>query len=235
MKETILVIEDELDMRYLLRTHLSAEFIVEEAENGEQGMLLIEKVKPALVLLDIMMPGMDGYEVCRKIREDHHDLPILMLTAKSDVKEKIHGLTIGADDYVTKPFDPEELVARIHALLRRSLKNDEQPIHEEGIIKLPELTIDLHAREVFVHQKLAELTMKEFELLYHLASSPKWAFTREMLLDRIWGTDEVLEIRTVDSHVKHIRDKLKQANLSYNPIKTVWGVGYKFNDPDASS
>lgn len=230
-KEKILIIEDEFKMRYLLRTHLSPSFEIEEASDGKEGIYLLKKERFSLIILDIMMEGMDGWEVCKEIRASGNSTPILMLTARSETREKVQGLNLGADDYVVKPFDPDELKARIHALIRRSEKQENEG-KQEGIISMNSLTIDFHSRDVFVKDNKVELTVKEFDLILLLVQNPNWAYTREMLLDKVWGETKILDQRTVDSHIKHLRQKLKGSGLHYDPIKTVWGVGYKFNIPN---
>lgn len=233
-KARILIIDDEFHMRLLLKTHLSSLFELDDASNGEEGLNLIEKNNYSLVILDIMMEKMDGWEVCKTIREKGIQVPIIMLTARSDLKEKVQGLNIGADDYVVKPFDPDEIIARINALLRRSEIKKDKTIEDEkdGLIRQGLLTIDSNSREVTINENVVEFTSKEFDLLLLLASRPNWVFTRDMLLNRVWDETKILDVRTVDSHVKHVRDKLKSGGLTENPIKTVWGVGYKFNLTD---
>jgi two-component system response regulator ResD len=231
-KDKLLIIEDELDMRYLLRTHLGDHYDVEEATSGAEGLRMLQGQAFSLVILDIMMEGMDGWDVCKAIRESGNSIPIIMLTARADVKEKVKGLNLGADDYVVKPFDPDELIARCEALLRRLSTSEENKKEPSNIIHVKELTINQNTREVHVGSTAIELTMKEFELLSLLATKPNWAFTRDMLLGKIWDNTKILDFRTVDSHVKNIREKLKKAKLSFSPIQTIWGIGYKFSLPD---
>ncbi len=179
-----------------------------------------------LLVLDIMMPNQDGFEVCKVIRE-HSDIPILMLSARKELQDRVDGLNLGADDYLTKPFEPEELLARIHALLRRaSNKSSASDLNE--LVFEDGLKILYENRAVYVGEELIELTAKEFELLYKLASTPSRVFTREDLLSLVWGEDYFGAERTVDSHIKNIRSKLYAAGLEHNRITTVWGVGYKF-------
>lgn len=225
-REKILVVDDEFEMRRLIRIYLSENFDVVEAENGLEAIEKLESDDVNIILLDVMMPEMDGWELCRKIRETDNLTPILMLTARSDVFDKVHGLTIGADDYLAKPFDPSELVARIQALLRRSLTNQQKDPDE--FLEFSNLRIGIESRQVLVNNEEVSLTPKEFELLYILAKNTKRVYTREVLLEQIWTHDDILDVRTVDTHIKNIREKLKRANLNYNPVKTVWGVGYKF-------
>jgi len=227
----ILVVDDEWNMRNLLRIYLTKNaFEVKEASSGHEALSFIAQHPFDVIILDVMMPDLDGWEVCTKIRETKQT-PILMLTARHETKDKVHGLTIGADDYLVKPFDPEELIARVFALVRRSQISDTH-INSLKIIRHPNITIDPEGREVFIMDKLVDCTPKEFELLYELADQFKRVFTREALLEQIWGRDYFGDIRTVDTHVKNIRDKSRKAGLKYNPIQTVWGVGYKFQGPD---
>ncbi|KRF18629.1 response regulator transcription factor [Paenibacillus sp. Soil787] len=227
----VLVVDDEKNMRNLLRIYLSNEgFEVTEAENGYEALELQKLNTFDLIILDIMMPGIDGLDVCRHIRESKQT-PILMLTARSETKDKVQGLKLGADDYLVKPFEPEELAARVSALLRRA--NLTVPSTElNNVIRLFEMVIHPERREVFVGEQLLDLTPKEFDLLFYVASHPKTVLTREILLDQIWAQDYLGDIRTVDTHVKTIREKFRKADFTHNPIQTVWGVGYKFQGID---
>ncbi|MNC48004.1 Transcriptional regulatory protein SrrA [compost metagenome] len=184
-----------------------------------------------LVLLDVMMPDMDGWQVCRAVRE-HTQIPILMLTARSETKDKVLGLGIGADDYLTKPFEPEELLARIHSLLRRSSLTMEVKPQEEQL-NYPGLRILPDARKVHIEGERVDFTLKEFDLLTMLARSGQRVFTRDELVERLWGNDYDGETRVIDTHIKNIREKLQKAGLPYNPVQTVWGLGYKFQVPGA--
>jgi two-component system response regulator ResD len=218
----LLVVDDEWNMRNLLRIHLTKNgFQITEASNAHEALKLIERVPFDLILLDIMMPDMDGWEVCKRIRETKQT-PIMMLTARTETKDKVHGLTVGADDYLVKPFEPEELIARVFALLRRSSLIEPAAVLTKTIT-FHDLKIDPDAREVFIKDHPIELTPKEFDLLYFLANNPNRAFTREVLLEQIWGTDYFGDIRTVDTHIKNVREKGRKAELSYSPIQTVWG------------
>ena len=228
----LLVVDDEWKMRNLIKIHLKRENIdVKEAENGQEALQLVQQIHFDLIILDIMMPDMDGWQVCGKIRRQH-DIPILMLTARTDKKDVVHGLNIGADDYLTKPFDPEELLARVHALLRRTSQQKNRTDPDTLVFK--NLVIDLEGRKVFVRGEPAGLTAKEFELIRLLASYPKRVFTREMLIELAWGHDHFRDDRTVDTHVKNIREKIRRKGLDYDPIQTVWGVGYQFQRMDAT-
>jgi len=181
-----------------------------------------------LVLLDIMLPKKDGWEICKEIKENKKNLPIIILTAKSEETDKVLGLEIGADDYVTKPFSPRELTARIKAVLRR-YENTEQFVKNRIIFKDISLEINIDNYQVYVNKKHLSFTPKEFELLTYLASNKEQVFTRSQLLEKIWGFENLTETRTIDEHIKRIRKKLKNANIKYQPIKTIWGVGYKFS------
>lgn len=228
-KRRLLVVDDEWNMRNLIKIYLRDEPVqITEAQNGREALEFIEREPFDLVILDIMMPDMDGWEVCKAIRQQSN-IPILMLTARTDVKDVVRGLNEGADDYVTKPFVPEEFVARIHALLRRTKRNQED---KQRKLIFKDLVIDDDAKAVHVNGERINLTRKEFELLYLLASQPNRVFTREMLLDRIWGPEHIRDDRTVDTHVKNIREKFRKKNLSYDPIQTIWGIGYQFEKVD---
>ncbi|MFC5711897.1 response regulator transcription factor [Thalassorhabdus alkalitolerans] len=224
----ILIVDDEWSMRNLLKIYLHKEgFDYSEATNGKEALQTIGSSSFEVIVLDLMMPDMDGIEVCKKIR-DQSDVPILMLTARKETKDKVEGLNMGADDYLTKPFEPEELVARINSLIRRK-STSILPTVKEKVLKIDGLTIDHVSRKVIVHQSVIEVTPKEFDLLYLLANHPERVYTRENILDIIWEGDFIGYERTVDTHVKSIRSKLRKAGLPFNPIETVWGVGYKFN------
>lgn len=230
MKNKILVVDDEWNMRNLVKIYLSKEhFEVDEARGGHEAIQMARQNSYDLLVLDIMLPDIDGWEVCSAVRQTKQ-MPILMLTARNDVQDRVRGLNLGADDYLVKPFAPEELVARINALLRR------ENVKKEGaqgfLLTFEDLVIDSESREVKVKEVAVELTPKEFDILYMAASQPKRVFTRDILLDTIWEPEDFRDLRTIDTHVKNVREKLRKAGLSYNPIKTVWGVGYKFNSQD---
>jgi two-component system response regulator ResD len=230
-KFQILVVDDEWNMRNLLRIYLTKNgYEVTEAKNGLEALSLVEKRAFDVIILDVMMPEMDGLEVCGKIRETNQT-PILMLTARSEIKDKVYGINIGADDYLVKPFEPEELIARVFALIRRSHLS-ETGAADMKTIKQGNLTIDPEGRQVLVQEQPVDFTPKEFDLLHLFADQSKRAFSRESLLEQIWGADYYGDIRTVDTHIKNIRDKVRKAGLSFNPIQTVWGVGYKFQGPE---
>jgi two-component system response regulator ResD len=218
----ILIVDDEEQLRSLVRLYLEQEgFDIEEAVNGREALLKINQQDYDLVVLDLMMPELDGWEVCRQVRRDKKDTPIIMLTAKKEMEDKLVGFDTGADDYMGKPFDPRELIARIHALLRRA-KTD---TFEEGIT-LTTLFINPSSRSASVEGKELSLTTKEFDLLWLMAKNKGRAFSRDGLLELVWGHDFLGESRTVDSHMKNLREKLRKAGLD-GLIHTIWGVGYK--------
>ncbi|WP_208589937.1 response regulator transcription factor [Gracilibacillus suaedae] len=226
--KTILLADDEQQMRTMLTLYLRKDFQLIEAENGNEAINALKHHEVDLVLLDIMMPELDGIEACKQMKKLKPGVPIILLTALNETSQKVEGLTIGADDYVVKPFEPEELLARIHVQLRHFQKEEVQTT----IIQFKDLKIDPVSHTVAVNGKDVKYSPKEFDLLYLMASHPNRVYTREQLLDLIWGLDEVVDIRTVDSHVRYVRDKLKKAGITDQPIETVWGVGYKFNRED---
>ncbi|WP_205005516.1 response regulator transcription factor [Sporolactobacillus spathodeae] len=226
-KLQVLMVDDDWKLRNLLRIYLSKEgFNPVEAADGHEALLKIKNQSFDLVILDVMMPNMDGWQVCRSIRKTQ-SVPILMLTALGETKEKVQGLELGADDYLTKPFDPEELIARIHALIRRASSTPANQTNND-VLYFSELTIDRDGRQVFVHDQSLDLTPKEFDLFATLAKNKGRVLSREQLIEQIWGYDFEGDARVVDIHVKNIREKLKRSGLAYNPIQTSWGVGYKF-------
>jgi len=226
-KPLVLVVDDEWNMRNLLRIYLFKNGLdVLEASNGSEALKLLDLHQVDLILLDVMMPDMSGWEVCSKVREKF-DIPIIMLTARSETKDKIQGLNLGADDYVAKPFDTEELLARVFALLRRSSTNHSLHVQPKTM-EFPEMYIYPERRECMINGNYLDLTQKEFDMLIMLAENIQRAFTRELLLQQIWGEDFFGDVRTIDTHIKNIRLKLDKAGLSYSPIQTVWGIGYKF-------
>ncbi|MFC3747964.1 response regulator transcription factor [Paenibacillus sp. GCM10012306] len=229
-KLQVLVVDDEWNMRNLLRIYLMKEgFAIKEASTGREALSMIKKHDFDIILLDVMMPDMDGWQVCKAVRE-LGTIPVLMLTARSETKDKIHGLGIGADDYLTKPFEPEELLARIYSLIRRAaMAQVIEP--KQRSMEFPQLSIWPEAREVHIQETVVDFTQKEFDLLLLLAQSSQRAYTREELVERLWGHDYEGESRVIDTHIKNIREKLQKAGMGYNPIQTVWGVGYKFQVP----
>ncbi|RJG22474.1 response regulator transcription factor [Paenibacillus thiaminolyticus] len=229
-KIQVLVVDDEWNMRNLLRIYLMKEgFEVREASSGYEALSMMKQHSFDLLILDVMMPGMDGWQVCKAVRETE-TMPILMLTARSETKDKVHGLGLGADDYVTKPFEPEELLARVFSLLRRSMINQAHKL-QESTINFHNLKINEEAREVHIHEESVDFTPKEFDLLLYLGKHSQRTFSREELVERLWGYEYTGDARVVDTHIKNIREKFQRAGLGYDPIQTVWGVGYKFS-PD---
>lgn len=226
MNDTILVVDDEQRIIDLAKMYLDQDgYKVMSATDGVTALSKILEDKPSLVVLDLMLPGMDGLEVCRRVRAES-DVPIIMLTARSDDIDKIVGLELGADDYLTKPFNPRELVARVKAILRRAdrkTSRDDAPTH----ISIGNLTIDAQRRSVEIDNQTVDLRMKEFDLLQTLAENPSMVFSREKLLDVVWGYDFAGETRTVDVHIAHLRHKLEGMEAT---IETVWGVGYKLDE-----
>ncbi|MCL6635345.1 MAG: response regulator transcription factor [Peptococcaceae bacterium] len=228
-KTKILVVDDEQKIREVVRMYLEKEgFTVGEASDGREALNLITKEKWDLVILDLMMPGTDGWTVCREVRKNTA-VPIIMLTARDDEVDRVLGLELGADDYVVKPFSPRELAARVKAVLRRS-RSTAPAGRPAGTTTLayPGLSIDPDSRLVLVNGRPANLTPKEYDLLYHLAKSPGRTFTRDELLEAVWGYDYPGDTRTVDTHVNHLRDKLLKASGTTSYVATVWGVGYRF-------
>ena len=225
MATSVLVVEDDRNIGELLQLYLEKEgYAVTIATDGGQGLQKFRAIHPDLVLLDVMMPVMDGWAVCRAIRAESQT-PIIMLTAKAETEDKITGLRTGADDYITKPFEMRELLARIEAVLRRTNPAGEQ-VKAKRLI-FDRLIIDMDAFELTVDGKKVDTPPKEMELLYCLASSPNRVYTRNQLLDEVWGFDYFGDSRTVDVHVKRLREKLEGVSDRWN-LKTVWGVGYKF-------
>lgn len=198
-------------------------------KDGESGLEAALAEECDLILLDIMLPKKDGWEICRELKEKSVEIPIIMLTAKVEETDKVLGLEMGADDYVTKPFSPRELMARIKAVLRRFEKTREITA-KEGLLKFPKigLKVNLKSRNIYVRDTKVTVAPKEFELFSFLAKHPKEAFSREDLLGRIWGADTDKKSRTIDEHIKRLRKKLKKVGIREVPLKTVWGVGYKF-------
>ncbi|MBQ2829834.1 MAG: response regulator transcription factor [Oscillospiraceae bacterium] len=223
MARNILVVEDDQNIANLIRMYLEKEgFEVRHAADGAQAIEQFNAKKPDMMLLDIMLPVMDGWSVCAKVRETSK-LPIIMLTAKSEVYDRIQGLEMGADDYLVKPFEMKELIARINAVLRRT----EIPEDTKKRLAFDKLIINLDSYELIVDGQRVDTPPKELELLYHLASSPNHVYTRNQLLDEVWGFDYFGDSRTVDVHIKRLREKVENVSDEWE-LKTVWGVGYKF-------
>lgn len=226
MPKKILIVEDDNNIRELLRLYLEREgYAISEAENGAVGVSKWKAESPDLILLDVMMPVMDGWQVCREIRESGAAMPIIMITAKGETMDKVTGLELGADDYIVKPLEMREVIARVRAVLRRLSPDD------SGKISYDNLTIDKQAYELVIAGKRVDAPPKEIELLYFLAQSPNRVFTRAQLLDDVWGFDYYGDTRTVDVHIKRLREKLESASGKWE-LKTVWGVGYKFELQD---
>lgn len=224
MAKTVLIVEDDRNIADLLRLYLEKEgYTVVIAPDGMRGVEQFRTVHPSLVLLDVMLPGLDGWGVCRAIRAESQT-PIIMLTAKSETEDKVNGLKQGADDYITKPFEMKEVLARIEAVLRRS---GIEPEKSRRRLEFDKLVIDMDAFELTVDEKKVPTPPKEMELLYHLASTPNRVYTRNQLLDEVWGFDYFGDTRTVDVHIKRLREKLEGVSDQWD-LKTVWSVGYKF-------
>ena len=224
-KTKILVVDDDLNIAELLCLYLNKEgYETKQAHAGRKALEAFAAFSPHLVMLDLMLPEMDGYQVCREIRKISA-VPIIMLTAKGEVFDKVLGLELGADDYIVKPFDPKEVIARVKAVLRRYEKREESDVSKQIVV--PNMTINPSTYIVTYHGIPLELPPKEFELLYFLASHPNQVFTRDQLLDRIWGYEFSGDTRTVDVHVKRVREKMPREDGW--SLKTVWGVGYKFD------
>lgn len=220
----ILIADDDENISELIRLYVTKEgFTAITANNGVKALELFRSESPSIIILDIMMPEMDGWQVCREIRKTSN-VPIIMLTAKGETFDKVLGLELGADDYMVKPFETKELVARIKAVLRRT-DSKEQKADKE--IVFPKLEINLSNYELKIDGKITEIPPKELELLYFLASNPNRVFTREQLLEEVWGFDYFGDSRTVDVHIKRLREKLEDVEANWQ-LKTVWGVGYKF-------
>ena len=226
-KQKILIVDDDNNIAELISLYLTKECLDTKIVNdGEEALQAFETYSPNLILLDLMLPGIDGYQVCREVRTKSN-IPIIMLSAKGEIFDKVLGLELGADDYMMKPFDSKELVARVKAVLRRYQPvKTEEPASDIKCVKYTDLVINLSNYSVLYRGEQVDMPPKELELLYFLASSPNQVFTREQLLDHIWGYEYIGDTRTVDVHVKRLREKIKDhANWS---LATVWGIGYKF-------
>ena len=225
MAKSVLIVEDDQNIAELLHLYLEKEgYVAAIAPDGGAGVEMFRKLQPELVLLDVMLPVLDGWGVLRTIRQESQT-PVIMLTAKSETDDKVTGLKAGADDYITKPFEMKEVLARIEAVLRRTDRNVSQKPARRLVFE--NLTIDMDAFELTVSGNKVDTPPKEMELLYYLASSPNRVYTRNQLLDEVWGFDYFGDSRTVDVHVKRLREKLEGASNQWC-LKTVWGVGYKF-------
>ena len=226
-KQKILIVDDDNNIAELISLYLTKEcYDTKIVNDGEAALSAFESYNPNMILLDLMLPGMDGYQVCREIRTKSN-VPIIMLSAKGEIFDKVLGLELGADDYIIKPFDSKELVARVKAVLRRFQPiKTVTPIPTSKCVEYPDLTINLSNYSVIYNGKQVDMPPKELELLYFLASSPNQVFTREQLLDHIWGYEYIGDTRTVDVHVKRLREKIKDHEKWQ--LSTVWGIGYKF-------
>jgi len=230
-RRKVLVIEDERDIRELVRVNLEAEgFSVLEAGDGELGLALVKRERPAAVILDLMLPGLGGLEVCRRIRAEETTarMPVVVLTARSAEADKVVGLEIGADDYVTKPFSPRELTARVKALLRRAY--NQQPEAPQEVYERGGLRIDFDTYEVYLDGKRIELSLREFELLRFFVKHPNRVYERAQLLELVWGPDTYVEPRTIDVHIRRLRRRIERDDSMPELIVTVRGVGYMFDE-----
>ena len=222
----ILVADDDRNICELLRMYLEKEgFAVVLAGNGEEALSKFDEEEPDILLLDVMMPKLDGWQVCRELRKKS-ECPIIMITAKGETFDKVLGLELGADDYVVKPFEPKEIVARVKAVLRRTGKASAENDKKE--VSFDKLTVNMTKYELKVDGKVVDTPPKELELLFHLASNPNRVYTRDQLLDEVWGFEYYGDSRTVDVHIKRLREKLEGVSEEWS-LKTVWGVGYKFD------
>lgn len=229
-KELIYAVEDETHIQQLIKYNLEAAgYRASAFDSGESMLKECERTLPDLFILDIMLPGIDGFDICKKLRQDNRTrgIPIIMLTAKSDELEKILGLELGADDYITKPFSVRELIARVKVLFRR-IGNTE--VRNNGVIKVGNLTIDCTSHEVYKGDVLIEMPLKEFELLKMLVSNKGRVLSRDLLLEKVWGIDFFGETRTVDVHIRYLRQKIEDDDSNPTYIETVRGIGYKFRD-----
>ncbi|MBR4027123.1 MAG: response regulator transcription factor [Lachnospiraceae bacterium] len=228
IKTKILIVDDDNNIAELISLYLTKEcYDTKIVNDGEEALTAFEQYKPNMILLDLMLPGIDGYQVCREIRAKSN-VPIIMLSAKGEIFDKVLGLELGADDYIIKPFDSKELVARVKAVLRRfqPTKPTTTPSPSLKCVEYPDLIVNLSNYSVVYKGKPVDMPPKELELLYFLASSPNQVFTREQLLDHIWGYEYIGDTRTVDVHVKRLREKIKDHKTWQ--LATVWGIGYKF-------
>lgn len=233
-KTKILIVDDDRNICELLRLYLEKEgYETTLAYDGQQALEVFADAKPNLVLLDVMMPRMDGWETCRRIRA-LGNVPVIMLTAKGETFDKVLGLELGADDYIVKPFDTKEVVARIKAVLRRYTSNSGAAEEDNKVIRFDQLSVDLTRYELKVGGKVVDAPPKELELLYFLASHPNRVFNRDQLLDEVWGFEYYGDSRTIDVHVKRLREKLEGVSDQWS-LKTVWSVGYKFEVKDSAS
>jgi DNA-binding response OmpR family regulator len=231
-KQKVLIVDDDNNIAELISLYLTKEcYDTRIVNDGEEALTAFDQYSPNLILLDLMLPGIDGYQVCREIRT-RSNVPIIMLSAKGEIFDKVLGLELGADDYILKPFDSKELVARVKAVLRRyqPIARPESPAAEIKCVEYPGLTVNLSNYSVLYKGQAVDMPPKELELLYFLTSSPNQVFTREQLLDNIWGYEYIGDTRTVDVHVKRLREKIPGTDRWQ--LATVWGIGYKFEVKD---
>ena len=231
-KQKVLIVDDDNNIAELISLYMTKEcFETKIVNDGEAALEAVEEFAPNLILLDLMLPGIDGYQVCREVRAKN-SVPIIMLSAKGEVFDKVLGLELGADDYMEKPFDTKELVARVKAVLRRyktvaaPVEKEAEPATKDKKVEYQDLTVNLTTYSVVYMGKKVEMPPKELELLYFLAATPNHVFTREQLLDQIWGYEYVGDTRTVDVHIKRLREKIRDHEKW--ALSTIWGVGYKF-------
>ncbi|MFC0562462.1 response regulator transcription factor [Halalkalibacter alkalisediminis] len=225
----ILIVDDEIQMQKLLMLCLqSEEFAVEAVSSGEEALHILKEKKYDLILLDIMMAGIDGFEVLKRLRYCSIKVPVIILTALGETEEVVRGLNLGADDYVTKPFEPSELIARIHSLLRRSNHSNT----EKAITNMYGITLEQNSRQFSFRDEKIDFTKKEYQIFLRLFSNPEQVYTREQLLELEWTGLEERYDRNIDTHIKNIREKLREAGINVPLIETVWGVGYKLSYPE---
>ncbi|MCR5691148.1 MAG: response regulator transcription factor [Eubacterium sp.] len=225
--ERILIVDDNQDIREVLGTYVARDgFEPVTACDGLEALDMFKKTNPAVILFDVMMPNMDGHKVCRKIREES-DVPIILITAKGEDYERVMGLDIGADDYIVKPFNGPEVMARVRAVLRR-MQRGENVTPQKKVLNISDLTINIEAYTVYIGAERLQMTKKEVETMWILAGNPSKVFTRDNLLDSLWGHDYFGDSRTVDSHIKRLRAKIDKVPHPDWDIKTIWGLGYKF-------
>lgn len=224
MNERVLVVDDEISICELIKLDLEFEgYVVETANDGQEALTMVETFNPDIMILDLMLPKINGYDVCKKVNSER-GIPIIMLTAKTDIIDRVLGLELGADDYITKPFDSRELMARVKALLRRSKNSNSKD--DGDVLYNDEIKIIMNERKALVNDSEIHLTPKEFELLHLLVSNPEQVFSRELLLEKVWGYDYYGDTRTVDMHIQRLRKKIGEFG-NHNYIQTVFGVGYK--------
>jgi two-component system, OmpR family, response regulator ResD len=225
METSILIVDDEVRIRDLLKLYLVKEhFRVLEADNGREALAIVKREVVHLLILDVMMPEMDGWSVCKNLRELNNHTPVIMLTARGDEADRLTGFELGVDDYIVKPFSSREVVARVKAILKRTAAS----IQTDGVFNYPGFSINAEARQVIVKGQPLNLTPKEFDLLLYLARRPGRVASREQILEQVWGYDFYGDLRTVDTHIKQLREKLTRQHDIPNYIHTVWGTGYKF-------